>query len=66
VLDLPPYSPEFNPIEPAFARLKALLRQTGERTVEGLWRLLGRLIDAFTLEECRNFLSHSGYRATPT
>ena len=66
VLYLPPYSPEFNPIEQAFAKLKALLRKAGERTVEGLWRLLGRLLDEFTPEECRNFLSHSGYRATPT
>jgi transposase len=61
---LPPYSPEFNPIDRAFAKRKALLRKAGERTVEGLWRLLGRLLDAFTPEECRNFLSHSGYRAT--
>jgi transposase len=63
---LPPYSPDLNPIEQAFAKLKALLRKAGERTVEGLWRLLGRLLDEFTPEECRNFLSHCGYRATAT
>jgi transposase len=66
VLYLPPYSPEFNPIEQALSKLKALLRKAGERTVEGLWRLLGRLVDEFSPEECRNFLSHCGYRATPT
>jgi transposase len=66
LLYLPPYSPDLNPIELAFAKLKALLRKAEERTVEGLWRLLGRLLDEFTPEECRNFLSHRGYRATPT
>jgi transposase len=63
---LPPYSPDLNPIELAFAKLKALLRKAGERSVEGLWRLLGRLLDAFPPEECRNFLSHCGYRAIAT
>jgi transposase len=63
---LPPYSPDLNPIEQAFAKLKALLRKAGERTIEGLWRLLGRLLDEFGPGECRNYLSHCGYRATPT
>jgi transposase len=66
LLYLPPYSPDLNPIEQAFAKLKALLRKAGERTVEGLWRLLGRLLDEFPPEECSNYLSHCGYRATPT
>jgi transposase len=66
LLYLPPYSPDLNPIEQAFAKLKALLRKAGERTVEGLWRLLGRLLDEFSADECRNYLSHCGYRATPT
>ena len=66
LLYLPPYSPDLNPIEQAFAKLKALLRKAGERTVEGLWRLLGRLLDEFAPQECRNFLAHCGYRATPT
>jgi transposase len=66
LLYLPPYSPDLNPIEQAFAKLKALLRKAGERSVEGLWRLLGRLLDAFPPEECRNFLSHCGYRAIAT
>ena len=50
----------------AFAKLKALLREAAERTVEGLWRLPGRLLDEFTPGECRNYLRHGGYRATPT
>lgn len=66
LLHLPAYSPDFNPIEQAFSKLKALLRKAGERTVEGLWRLLGQLLDEFPPEQCRNFLSHCGYRATPT
>jgi transposase len=63
---LPPYSPDLNPIEQAFAKLKALLRRAGERTVEGLWRLLGQLLDEFSPEQCRNFFRHCGYNATPT
>jgi transposase len=60
-----PYSPDLNPIEQAFAKLKALLRKAGERTVTGLWRLLGQGLDEFTPQECRNFIQHCGYRATP-
>jgi transposase len=63
---LPPYSPDFNPIEQAFAKLKALLRKARERTVEGLWAFLGRALDAFAAPECRNYLRHCGYDATPT
>jgi transposase len=51
---MPPYSPDFNPIENAFAKLKALLRQAAERTVDGLWSAIGRIIDRFTSTECRN------------
>ena len=47
LLFLPPYSPDFNPIEKAFARLKAMLREAGERTVFGLWSLIGKLVDLF-------------------
>ena len=61
---LPPYSPDFNPIENAFAKLKALLRKAGERTVEGFWAAIGRLLDAFTPDECANYLAASGYDAT--
>ncbi len=63
-LYLPPYSPDFNPIENAFAKLKALLRQAGERTLEGLWTAIGRLLDAFTPQECANYFAAAGYDAT--
>lgn len=63
---LPAYSPDYNPIEMAFAKLKALLRKAGERTIEGLWRLLGRLLDEFSPGECRNYLTHCGYRDAST
>ena len=61
---LPPYSPDFNPIENAFAKLKALLRKAGERTVEGLWAAIGRLLDAFTPDECANYFAAAAYDAT--
>ena len=61
LLYLPPYSPDFNPIENAFAKLKALLRRAAERTVEGLWRLIGQLIDTFTPQECANYFIAAGY-----
>lgn len=63
---LPPYSPDYNPIELAFSKPKALLRKAGERTVDGLWKLIGRLMDEFTPTQCQNFLRHCGYPATPT
>lgn len=58
---LPPYSPDLNPIEQVFAKLKSLLRKYAERTFEGLWRRVGSLIDVFSPRECRNYLSHCGY-----
>ena len=58
---LPPYSPDFNPIEKAFARLKAMLRKAGERTVAGLWDLIGKLVDIFQPDECANYFSSCGY-----
>jgi transposase len=61
LLFLPPYSPDFNPIEKAFAKLKALLRKAAERTVEGLWTAIGRLVDVFTPIECANYFSACGY-----
>ena len=60
---LPPYSPDFNPIEKAFARLKAMLRKAGERTVAGLWDLIGKLVDIFQPDECANYFSSCGYDA---
>lgn len=61
---LPPYSPDFNPIENAFAKLKTLLRKAAERTVGGLWDTIGHLVDLFTPAECANYLAHAGYDAT--
>ncbi|MBB2964988.1 transposase [Methylobacterium sp. R2-1] len=58
---LPPYSPDFNPIEMAFSKLKALLRKAAERTVEELWSAIGRLVDAVTPDECENFFTAAGY-----
>ena len=60
---LPPYSPDFNPIEMAFAKLKALLRKAAERTVDGLWSAIGRLVDVFTPQECSNYFAAAGYDA---
>jgi transposase len=58
-----PYSPDFNPIEMAFAKLKALLRKAAERTVDGLWSAIGRLVDVFTPQECGNYFAAAGYDA---
>jgi transposase len=60
---LPPYSPDFNPIENAFAKLKALLRAAAERTVDGLWERIGKLIDRFTPQECAHYFAAAGYDA---
>jgi transposase len=56
-----PYSPDFNPIEKAFSRLKAMLRKAGERTVSGLWNLIGRLVEMFQSDECANYFKSCGY-----
>lgn len=60
---LPPYSPDFNPIEMAFARLKAMLRKAGERTLDGLWNAIGRLVGMFEPDECANYFAACGYDA---
>ena len=60
---LPPYSPDFNPIENAFAKLKALLRKVAERTVDGLWSAIGKIIDLFPIAECANYFKAVGYDA---
>jgi transposase len=61
VLYLPPYSPDLNPIEPLFAKLKTLLRTAAQRTVDALWHAIGQALDAFTSTECRNYFAHAGY-----
>jgi len=66
LLFLPPYSPDLNPIENAFSKLKRLLRTAAERTADGLWSAVGRLLDEFRPAECRNYIRHCGYAATPT
>lgn len=63
LLFLPPYSPDLNPIEMAFAKLKTLLRNAAERTVPALWDKIGELLSAFTPDECSNYLAHAGYGA---
>src|SRR5215467_12482162 len=61
LLYLPPYSPDFNPIEQLFAKLKALLRKAAERSVEALWNRITSLLDASTSEECTNYFRNVGY-----
>lgn len=61
---LPPYSPDLNPIEQVFAKLKTLLRKAEERTVEGVWRKIGTLLECFPPTECANYFRNSGYAST--
>jgi len=60
---LPPYSPDFNPIEQAFSKLKAHLRKAAERTIHGLGEAIARIIDLFSPQECANSFTNSGYDA---
>lgn len=63
---LPPYSPDLNPIEQMFAKLKTLLRKAAERTVVDTWKRIGALLKEFTPTECANYLANSGYASTQT
>ena len=65
VVYLPPYSPDFNPIEMVYSKLKRLVRSAGKRNVEELWSYLGQTLDRFPGAECRRYLQHCGYTATP-
>jgi transposase len=58
---LPPYSPDLNPIEQVFAKLKHLLRKAAERTNDATWRRIGSLLDEFAPDECQNYFNNSGY-----
>jgi transposase len=58
---LPPYSPDLNPIEQVFAKLKHLLRQASERSVEATWQRLGQILDLFTPDECASYFKNAGY-----
>ena len=64
LLYLPPYSPDLNPIEMAFAKLKALLRKAAARTRDSLWDAIGQVLDAFAPDECANYLTHAGYASS--
>ena len=61
---LPPYSPDFNPIELAFSKLKQLIRSAKERSVEALWTTCGKVLEKFSESEFRNYFRHAGYRYT--
>jgi transposase len=61
---LPRYSPDLNPIEQVFSKLKTLLRKADPRTTENTWRQIGSLLDRFTAEECANYLANAGYAST--
>jgi len=61
LLFVPPYSPDLNPIEMAFSKIKTILRKKAHRTVEALWRELGGIAKCFSATECRNYLRHAGY-----
>lgn len=58
---LPPYSPDFNPIEMAFAKFKAFLKRIAARTVDDLWNAIAEAVDIFTTSDCRNFFAATGY-----
>ena len=61
---LPPYSPDFNPIEQAFAKLKAFLRATRPRSFDDICDVMGRALALFRPDECANYVRHCGYRVT--
>ncbi len=61
LLYLPPYSPDFNPIEKAFAKLKAMLRKAAARTIDTLWNAIAQIIETFTPAECTNYFIAAGY-----
>ncbi len=61
LLYLPPYSPDFNPIEQAFAKLKALLRKAAARTIDDLWDAIAEALKLFTSTECKNYFLNCGY-----
>ena len=60
-LFLPPYSPDLNPIEMAFSKLKANLRRIGARTIDDLWKAVGSICDLYSPEECQNYFNAAGY-----
>jgi transposase len=63
LLYLPPYSPDFNPIEMAFSKFKALIRAANPRGLEHLWKAATQAIEKFTQLDCRNYFSKAGYKS---
>jgi transposase len=61
LLFLPPYSPDLNPIEMMFAKLKSLVRKADERTIQTTWKRVGKLLEEFSPKECAAYLRHAGY-----
>jgi transposase len=61
---LPPYSPDLNPIEQVFAKLKTLLRKADERSIAAVWHRIGSLLDQFSQAACMNYIRHAGYGST--
>jgi transposase len=61
---LPPYSPDLNPIEQAFAKLKTLLRKADERSTDAVWKRIGSLLDQVSSDECAAYVKHAGYGST--
>ena len=61
---LPSYSPDLNPIEMAFSKLKAILRAAAERTLDGLWKTVANALECFRPQECKNYFNAAGYKAT--
>jgi transposase len=61
---VPPYSPNFNPIEMAFSKLKAILRAAAQRTIDGLWNAIKQALERFKPSECANYFAAAGYDAT--
>ena len=64
LLFLPPYSPDLYPIEQVFSKLKNMLQDAAERTMEATWRRIGSLLDRFTPQECSNYLANAGYASS--
>ena len=64
LLFLPPYSPDLNPIEQVFSKLKTLLKKAAERTVEATWKRIGTLLDCFKPDECARYVANAGYAST--
>jgi transposase len=65
VLYLPPYSPDFNPIENAFSKFKGLVRKAAERTIDGLWNTIGAVVEKITASDCSGYFQNCGYTAIP-